>query len=141
MVPEINYWAVVLAALSTLIIGSVWYTPAVFGKYWMRTAKVDPDGSSAVGSIIAAVLVSLVTAWVLAGATFIAWSFYGGSFFWNAVLTAAILWAGFTAARIITHDVFERRPYGLTILNIAHELVTLIVMAVIIGVWPPAGSV
>jgi shikimate 5-dehydrogenase len=47
--------------------------------------------------------------------------------------------AGFIAARFITHDAFDRRPRGLTILNIAHELVTVLVMALIIGVWPPAG--
>ena len=42
MVPEINYWAVLLATLSTLVVGSVWYTPKTFGTYWMRVARVDP---------------------------------------------------------------------------------------------------
>ena len=59
----------------------------------------------------------------------------------SAVLTALILWAGFTAARFITHDAFEGRPWALTGLNIAHELVTVIIMGLIIGVWPPAGTV
>ena len=27
----INYWAVILATLSTMIVGSIWYTPKVFG--------------------------------------------------------------------------------------------------------------
>ncbi len=141
MIPEINYWAVLLATLSTMVVGSIWYTPKVFGNYWMRVAKVEPDGKSAVGAIIATLLVSFVSSWVLAGATVIAWHFYGGSFLVNALVTALILWAGFTAARFITHDAFERRPAGLTTLNIAHELVTFVVMAVIIGVWPPAGTV
>ncbi|WP_353810530.1 DUF1761 domain-containing protein [Agromyces sp. SYSU T00194] len=141
MVPEINYWAVLVATLSTMIVGSVWYTPKVFGNYWMRKANVQPDGRSAVGAIIATVLVSFVSAWVLAGATAIAWHFYGGSFLGNALVTALILWAGFTAARFVTHDAFERRPAGLTTLNIAHELVTFVVMALIIGAWPPAGTV
>ena len=59
----------------------------------------------------------------------------------TALGTAVILWAGFTAARFITHDAFEGRPTSLTVLNIAHELVTVIIMALIIGVWPPAGTV
>lgn len=143
MVPEINYWAVVLATLSTMIVGSIWYTPKVFGNAWMRLAKVDPNrpGASAVLPIIVTVLVSFVTAWVLAGATTIAWHFYGGSYLVSALLTGIILWAGFTAARFITHDAFEGRPTNLTVMNIAHELVTVVVMAVIIGVWPPAGTV
>lgn len=143
MVPDINYWAVVLATLSTMIVGSIWYTPKVFGNAWMRLAKVDPNrpGASAVLPIIVTVLVSFVTAWVLAGATTIAWHFYGGSYLVSALLTGIILWAGFTAARFITHDAFEGRPTNLTVMNIAHELVTVVVMAVIIGVWPPAGTV
>jgi hypothetical protein len=140
MVPDINYWAVILATLSTMIVGSVWYTPKVFGNYWMKATGVTPSGraSDAVTPIVVTVIVSFVTAWVLAGAVFIAWKFYGGSFFVNALVTGIVLWAGFTGARFITHDAFDKRPSGLTVLNIAHELVTVIIMAIIIGVWPPA---
>jgi hypothetical protein len=55
----------------------------------------------------------------------------------NALVTAVILWTGFTAARFITHDQFDRRTATLTVLNCAHELVTIVVLALIIGVWPP----
>ncbi|MFT2815580.1 DUF1761 domain-containing protein [Leifsonia sp. A12D58] len=138
MLPDINYWAVILATLSSMIVGSIWYTPKVFGNYWMKAAGVTPSGkaSDAAGPIIVTVLVSFITAWVLAGAAFIAWDFYGGSFLAITLLTTVVLWAGFTAARFITHDAFDQRPAGLTILNIAHEFVTLIVMALIIGAWP-----
>lgn len=140
MVPEINYWAVLLAMLSSMIVGSIWYTPKVFGTRWSKLANVDMDrpASSATMAIITTVLVSFITAWVLAGATALAWHFYDGSFFVAALFTSVALWAGFTAARFITHDAFEGRPTALTTLNIAHELVTVLVMAVIIGVWPPA---
>lgn len=139
-VPAINYLAVVLATLSSMVVGSIWYTPRVFGNYWMKKSGVEPTGNArdAVRPIVVTVVVSFVTAWVLAGATWISFEFYGGSFLLNAVVTAAILWAGFTAARFVTHDQFDRRPAGLTVLNSAHELVTVLVMAVIIGVWPPA---
>jgi hypothetical protein len=138
MVPEINYIAVLLATLSSMIVGSIWYTPKVFGKYWMKKSGVTPSGktSDAVVPIVVTLLVSFITAWVLAGAAYISFAFYGGSFLLNALVTGGILWAGFTAARFITHDAFDRRPSGLTILNIAHELVTILIMALIIGVWP-----
>lgn len=140
MVPEINYWAVLLATASSMIVGSIWYTPKVFGTRWSKLANVDMDrpAASATMAIITTVIVSFITAWVLAGASAIAWHFYGGSFFWGAIVTAVTLWAGFTAARFITHDAFEGRPTRLTTLNIAHELVTVVVMGVLIGVWPPA---
>ncbi|WP_309128838.1 DUF1761 domain-containing protein [Microbacterium sp.] len=140
-IPEINYWAVLLAMASTMVVGTIWYSPKVFGTRWAKLANVDMDrpGSSAVMPIITTVIVSFITAWVLAGATSIAWHFYEGSYFWAAIVTAVTLWAGFTAARFITHDAFEGRSTRLTTLNIAHELVTALVMAIIIGAWPPAG--
>ena len=136
--PEINYIAVVLATLSSMIIGSIWYTPRVFGNYWMKAANITPSGkpSDSVRPILVTLVVSFITAWVLAGAVFISFAFYGGSFFVNAVITGILLWAGFTAARFVTHDAFDGRPSGLTVLNIAHEFVTIVVMAIIIGVWP-----
>ncbi len=143
MVPEINYWAVLLATASSMLVGSIWYARGVFGTRWAKLAKVDMDrpGASAVLPIVTTVIVSFITAWVLAGASSIAWHFYEGSYLLGALGTGVILWAGFTAARFITHDAFEGRPSSLTVLNIAHELVTILVMALIIGVWPPAGTV
>lgn len=139
-VPAINYIAVVLATVSSMIVGAIWYTPKVFGDYWMKKSGVSPSGNAkdAIRPMVVTVLVSFVTAWVLAGAAWISFDFYGGPFLVNALVTAAILWAGFTAARFVTHDQFDGRPAGLTVLNCAHELVTVLVMAVIIGVWPPA---
>lgn len=141
MLIDVNYWAVVIATISTMIVGSVWYTPKVFGNYWMRVAKVDMEDRNAVIPIITTLIVSFISAWVLAMATQVAWMALGGSYLLVALLTGILLWAGFTAARFITHDAFEGRPAGLTILNIAHELVTIVIMALIIGVWPPAGTV
>jgi hypothetical protein len=138
MLPEINYIAVLLATLSSMVVGSIWYTPKVFGNRWMKLSGVTPSGDAkdAIAPIVVTLVVSFITAWVLAGAAFIAYSFYGGSFLVNTLVTAVILWAGFTAARFITHDAFDKRPAALTVLNIAHELVTVLVMALIIGVWP-----
>lgn len=144
MIPEINYWAVLLATVGSMIVGSVWYMPQTFGRRWAKLAGVDISNPQTTAAqawmpIIVGVLMGFVTAWVLAGASAIAWHFYQGSFLVGAIVTAILLWSGLTAARFITHDSFEGRPTSLTVLNIAHEIVTFVVMAVIIGVWPPAG--
>jgi hypothetical protein len=134
MVPEINWWAVILATVSTMVVGSAWYAPRVFGNWWEKAARVETK-SNAVVAIVVTIIVSFISAWVLAGAAAIAQEFYGGSFLANTIITAIILWAGFTAARFITHDAFENRPRMLTLLNISHELVTYLVMALIIGLF------
>jgi hypothetical protein len=137
MIPEINMWAVLLATLSSMVVGSAWYTPRMFGNYWMKVAKVTPSGEAkdAARPILITLVVSFVSALVLAGSAAISQHFYGGNFLANTLITAVILWAGFTAARFITHDAFESRPAGLTVLNCAHELVTLVVMGLIIGLF------
>lgn len=135
MIPDVNYWAVVVATLSTLVVGSIWYTPKVFGTYWMRVARVDREAADQRGiwPILVTVAVSFITAWVLAGAISIAHEFYDGTFLVDALVTGVLLWAGFTGARIVTHDAFEGRPAGLTALTLGHELITVLVMSLVIG--------
>jgi hypothetical protein len=137
MVPEINWLAVALAAVSSMVVGAIWYAKPVFGRRWMRLSGIT-DADTQKGAAVALIItfiVSFFTAAVLAGAAAIAQHFYEGSFLLNAVLTAVILWIGFTASRMLTHDLFDRRPSSLTVLNLAHELVTVVVMGLIIGVF------
>jgi hypothetical protein len=47
------------------------------------------------------------------------------------------VWLGFTAARLYVHDAFEGRRKKLTMLNAAHELVTIEVMAIVLGLLKP----
>ena len=143
MIPEINYWAVLIATIAAIVIGSIWYTPKVFGDRWKRWADVkDPQTSAEAWlPILVSIALAFLLAWVLAGSVAIAWHFYGGSYFSSAIVTGLTLWAGFTAGRLITHEVFMGRPSQLTILNVSYELVLVVVMSVIIGVWPPARTV
>lgn len=139
MVPDINIWAVLLATVSSMVVGMVFYTPKVFGNYWMKLVGHDEESmakANPVAPIVATVFLSALTAWVLAGAGFIAWKFYGGSFLVSVLITALILWAGFTAARFTVHDLFDRRPWQLTVLNAGHELITISLMGLIIGLMP-----
>jgi hypothetical protein len=131
---EVNLLAVVLAALSTLIVGSVWYTPKVFGNTWIKLAKLDKKNmANPKVAIPLAVIVSLFTAYVLAHVAFLSNQFFKNSFLQDSLTTAFWLWLGFASARIITHDLFENRPDKLTLITIGHELVAIMTMGMIIG--------
>ena len=137
MVPEINWLAVLLAAVSSMVVGAIWYAKPVFGRRWMKLSGIT-DADTQKGAAVALILtfiVSFFTAAVLAGSAAIAQHFYEGDFFLNVVLTSIILWIGFTASRMLTHDLFDRRPGSLTALNLGHELVTVVVMGLIIGLF------
>ena len=132
---EVNYGAVVLAMLSSMVVGSIWYARSVFGDTWIKLAKVDmkKKGPAMWVPLVVTALVSLLTAYILAHVTYLSNQFFGNSFLQDALMTAFWLWLGLVAARFITHDAFEGRPWKLTLLNVSHELVTLLVMGLIIG--------
>src|SRR5690606_6857415 len=67
---DVNIWAVLLGTLSCMVVGSIWYTPAVVGNRWMDLARIDRDATeqSAVGPIVVTVIVSRITAYVLTAA-------------------------------------------------------------------------
>lgn len=134
---EINWLAVVFATIASMVVGSIWYMPPVLGKMWMKLAKLDPKQMEKGGwtPIIISIVTSFVMAFVLAHFTYLAYSFYEPdySFLSTALITAFWGWLGFNGLRFFTHDSFEGRPYALTALNAAHELVTLLAMALVIG--------
>lgn len=134
----INWWGVILAALSTLVVGSIWYTKKAFGASWMKLiGKTEKElATGGVRPIVVTVIVSLVTAYVLAHVTFLSHAFFNNSWMQDALSTAFWMWLGFVAARMITHDAFEHRPWRLTLMNAMHELVTLLVMGLVIGLFP-----
>jgi Protein of unknown function (DUF1761) len=141
MIPDINYLAVLVAVIVSMVIGLVFYHRAVFGRTWMNlvghTDETVGGGSPLTYPIV--VVASFLTAWVLAGAAFLAYKFYEGSFLVSALITGWILWLSFTVARMLVHDLFDTRSLKLTALNALHEFITVTAMALIVGLWPPPG--
>ncbi|WP_417447042.1 DUF1761 domain-containing protein [Kangiella sp.] len=41
--PEINYFAVIVAALLSFAIGGLWYSPLLFGKMWLEEIKLKAE--------------------------------------------------------------------------------------------------
>lgn len=133
---QVNFWAVLAAMASSMVVGSVWYARKVFGDTWIKLAKIDmsKDKGSVFKPIATTMVVSLVTAYVLAHVSYLSNQFFGHSFLYDSLNTAFWVWLGFIAARFITHDAFEGRPTKLTLLNIGNEFVTIMVMGLVIGV-------
>ena len=132
---QVNLWGVLLAAVSSMVIGTIWYSPKVMGNEWMRLTKVSGEkmerGRNT--SIIIAFLLSLLMAYVLAHVSYLSYKFFGGSFVSDSINTAFWLWLGIALTRTVTHDSFEQRPTKLTAMNVANQLVTMVVMGLIIG--------
>ena len=134
---SVNLLAVVVAALSTMAVGSIWYGKMGFYKEWSRLAKVKASSTMTTKQMAfmygAAFVASLVSAFVLAYFIDIVYGARGGSYLAVSLQVAFMGWLGFTAARLSLHDLFEGRRKKLTLLNVSHELVTFVVMAIAIG--------
>jgi hypothetical protein len=133
----VNYLAILLATLSSFAIGGFWYSPLGFQKIWVKLSGAKMDGDFSLknnlyifgGDFIG----SLLIAYVLAHITYMSHQVIGESFFVSAITSALVLAIGIAAPVIFSDDAFVGRPKLLTLINVAHKFVMLLVMGLIIG--------
>lgn len=123
---SINYLAVFVAALSSMILGSLWYGP-IFGKPWMKMMGMNQKDvksvpSSEMGKLYGIQFVgSLVMAYVLAKTA--------------GLLSPFWIWVGFIAPVTLTTVLWEGKPWKLWLLNNGYFLLLLILMNFILSLW------
>jgi Protein of unknown function (DUF1761) len=70
---DVNLWAVLVAAVASMVLGFLWYSPALFARPWMLAMGYDPDDKSRIKEMQKSAgksygisfVASLVTAFVL----------------------------------------------------------------------------
>lgn len=137
MFTHVSLVGILLAALSAMVIGMIWYNPAVFGKSWRKMLGVsDDDMKKKMGPALAVlVVVSLVTAYVLAHFIVYTHGSESGGWLEAGVKTALWGWLGLAATAIFAHGVFDPRDKKVLYINAGNRLVTLVVMGLIIGAF------
>src|SRR4051812_36945669 len=113
---QINWLAVVLAAVSAMIVGMIWYAKPVFGTIWMHLAGLSQERmrKNVTWPMVSAVVGSLLTAYILAHVAYMAHAFYQQSFLIDSLTTAFWLWLGISLTTLIIHNSFEQKPWRLT---------------------------
>jgi hypothetical protein len=130
---DMNLVAVLVAGVVSMVIGALWYSPALFGNAWMKLAGVKQPKKSEMGQQMAlgmglGLVAQLVMAFVLAyffdmlevadsatGATVALWAWLG---FMAPITAGAFLWEG--------------KSVHLFFLNGAYWLVAVQVMALVL---------
>ena len=136
----INFWAVLVAAVATMVIGFLWYSPILFARPWMRLMGYDPDDKSKLaemqkgaGKLYAITFVAtLVSAVVLAkfvDVTSVNRTLYG-------MKIGFAVWLGFVATVQLTGALFGKQPIKLFLINTGYQLVCYLAMGAILAVWP-----
>ena len=137
---DMNWMALIVAAISALVVGFVWYNEKVFGGAWMKMVGMTPEKAKESNMAVTMGL-ALVFAFVLAFfLTFIVTNgeehqdpqyhtFKHGAFH-------GILLALFTALPMLgTNALFEQKSWKYIAINVGYWVVTLAVIGGIVSAW------
>jgi len=129
--PEINFLAVVVAALAAFVASAVWYI--VFGKELAKVSAAFAKGlqQRQPWKMLVVIAQSLVLALVLA-------FFLGlvGKIDWLGALgVGVLLWIGLAAMQWVGSILWENVPLKMAAIHAGDWLVKLVLITVIVGVW------
>lgn len=139
MAPEvtINYLAVIVAAIASMVIGMAWYSPMLFGKQWMELIGIsvkDMEAAKKKGmskTYALAFVSSLVMAYVLAH--FVDYAM--ASSLADGAMAGFWVWLGFVATVSLSSVLWDCKPWKLYFINVGYHLVQLVVMGEILTLW------
>lgn len=130
----INYWAVLVASLINIILGSFWYSPMGFGKLWSKLSGMDIMAlpKNAANKAIGSVAISAIVQSILLGVVV---NSLGTTTLKNGVLVGLVLWLGFTAATTVGDALYTRRGWKFWWVNSSFYLIVLVVNASLFALW------
>jgi hypothetical protein len=127
-----NVWAVLACAVASMVLGGLWYSPALFGNAWMRAAGISEEKarSAKMGVVMgSAFVLSLIGAAVFA-------LFLGPEpalgFAIGAGSSAGLCWV---AGSFGINYLFEQRPLRLFLINGGYHTLQYTLIGVILGAW------
>jgi len=130
----LNYWAVLVCWVLTVVVGAYWYSPAGFGKVWSKLSGVDimklpqNEANSAIISVAISSLFQVIALAVLLNSLDV-------TEIVPAIFTSLFIWFGFTAITTIGVTLYQRRSWRFWWLNASFFLVVMVLNALILTVW------
>jgi hypothetical protein len=129
---NLNWLAIVVAAVSVFVLGGLWYSPLMFVKRWMKETGITEESTKKTNMLKVfglAFILSLMASFFLA--MFIG-ARAGIGFGAMAGFMAGLGWV-FTFMGI--SYLFESRTFVHFLINSMYSVVSLTIMGAIIGVW------
>ncbi|HLQ37552.1 MAG TPA: DUF1761 domain-containing protein [Planctomycetota bacterium] len=127
-----NHLAVIAAALSSFLLGGLWYSPKLFGNAWNRAAGRPEkcEGGRHPAKVFAvAIVLSVVAAYVFA-------AFLGARpEFGAAVRGGVLVGAGVVAASFGINYAFADRSTVLWLIDGGYHAVQFTLFGVVLGLW------
>jgi hypothetical protein len=145
----VNWWAIIVAAIASMVIGSIWYGP-LFGKKWQEVMGVQYDNKSpeeqkamrkGMGMLYGAQFVlSILTIWILAHYTAIVkLTTIGMTSTSVGIQNALWVWLGFimptVAGAAMWSGKSKRLSWNMFLISAGYNIVLFAVFGLILGAW------
>ena len=134
---KIKYPAVFVAALVHFFLGGLWYSPLLFGNKFIQLINWTPEqlrqieSESHLKELVIAFVMSFILVYILAH--FVQYTKASNAI--GGIQTAFWLWLGFVVTTQLPLTLFERRSFGLFLINVAYQFVGCALAGAILGVW------
>jgi len=136
---QLNWIAILVAAVSTMILGFLWYSPLLFAKPWVREmgydlndkAKIEEMRKGAGPAYAGSFAASLISAFTLA---LILHGLHARDLHFG-LMASFHVWLGFVATVQLTGALFMKQSMRLFAINTGYQLVCYLAMGTILSVW------
>jgi hypothetical protein len=128
---DLNWLAVIVAAVAYFALGALWYSDVLFGKQWREAAGQGDDPSMNPADLV----VNFASWFVAAVALALITKGIGASTVGDGIVLGLVTSIGFIGTHQIVAQVFEGRNTALMRVNAPYNIVGLMLMGVILAVW------
>ena len=131
---DLNYAAIIVSVIASMILGMIWYSPAMFGNMWMKLSglkKEDIKKEEANKGMFASAVAALVMVAVLSQFVILT----RANTFDEGAKVAFWLWLGFVATVGVSEYIYTKRPAKLFVINMGYHLASMLLMGGILASW------
>lgn len=131
---DINYLAVFVCGIISMLIGAMWYGP-VFGKAWMKEVGYTEDdlkkdfnpGKTYGLAVVSHIFMALVLAYLL--------QLTNASAIMDSIRISLSAWFGFIFLTMFINSLFARKTFRLVAIDSGYQLVNMILFGIILILW------
>jgi hypothetical protein len=132
---HVNFWAVLLGGIASMVIGMIYYSDNVLGKPWKKLAKIDTKlfEKEMALNMTQVFIYALITAYAVAYVACLYQAFYRSSWIMAGVVSSIVLFVGISASTVAIHDTLNQKPSKLISITLGNRFLSILAMGLIIG--------
>jgi Protein of unknown function (DUF1761) len=129
---ELNWLAVLVAAIAWFAFSAAWYSVPPLSKAWMRAAKVTPtEGPPLVSLLVPTFIGYFVTATVIAMLA----KAIGAASFADGLVLGIVLGIGFGVVGALVTQLYEQKGVSYWLINGVNAIIAYSIVSVIVTLW------